>query len=145
MRIKTGFSANLSKKVSVDENCINRIEKLLELSENNKFAGLVITLLRVDNPFSAGNQYKILELIREDCGKNVPKGLLPKESGFTISDFTHSLNDPYGVGIKFSRHSLKSGDVANPMSIRQCQEYLWELMDNWIDFRTSTTNEDTHT
>lgn len=142
--IRMGFRCEmqLCKKVMMSADKILRIEKILKLSEINESAGLILTLLRIDNPYSSFNLFRIFELMRKDYGgKEKIKELTPKTQGFSISDFTNSLDKPYGVGITHSRHSVSSGDIGKVMSIDQCRVFLFELLDNWIDARISDLEE----
>lgn len=131
----------LCKKVTMNDDKILRIEKILSLSEVNEYAGLILALLRTDNPYSSFNLFKIFELMRKDYGKDRIKELTPKTQGFSISDFTNSLDKPYGVGITHSRHSISSGDISNAMNIGQCTAFLLDLLDNWINARISNLEE----
>lgn len=141
IRMGIHVEARLSKKVKMDENKICRIEKILAVSENNEHASLILTLLRIDSPYSGFNLFKIFEQIRKDCGREKLKELTPKTQEFSISDFTNSLDKPHGVGIVHSRHSISTGDISKPMGIEQCKSFLLELLDNWIDIKIALLNE----
>ena len=93
---------------------------------------MILALLRVDNSFSGGNQYKIFECIRKDYGGKEIESLVSEGSIFTISDFTNSLNNPKGVGKEHSRHAVFGHGISKPMSLKRCKEFLLMLPDNRI-------------
>jgi len=130
---------SMSKILSLSEDMIRRVENIISLSKENKNASLILTLLRIDNPFSGSNLFKIFELIRNDYGSSNMKELEPAMENFTISRFTSSLDKPHGVGIEHSRHSISKNPIDNPMNIHQCKVFLLVLLDNWINARVTTS------